>query len=292
MTLAHKVLSLAMFFSSWVQADLVIQQGVYFAPVDEAFPISDGEVIRDNDGTGSFIQATSTDSQITVKWFRERRDAISPIYNAAFLLDDPGWLLFRGELTFDGGPQTNFYSGSTPGLPGDLAKGSNGLPGEAIIIPPQLNGRPVPSFFVGYADFCFWELSGTAECSDDTFSGTLNYTVAEVPAPLVGDIDLDDRVGFSDFLILSHRFGDDIPWWQAGDLNHDHLIDFTDFLLLSDNFGSSRDPVLLPALDTVNLEVTSVESRRTNVVFVPEPGQMTSLLVALMFGLLFRSFCA
>ena len=54
--------------------------------------------------------------------------------------------------------------------------------------------------------------------------------------PSVGDIDGDNEIGFSDFLILSGEFGASSPGIQA-DLDCDGSIGFSDFLILSGNFG-------------------------------------------------------
>jgi|GEM_PF-6232004 len=54
---------------------------------------------------------------------------------------------------------------------------------------------------------------------------------------LIGDIDGDGEVAFSDFLILSTSFGQEDVDEEAGDLDGDRDVDFADFLLLSTNFG-------------------------------------------------------
>ena len=51
-----------------------------------------------------------------------------------------------------------------------------------------------------------------------------------------GDINLDQQVGFQDFLALSRNFGDEGAW-SDGDLNADGSVSFPDFLVLSRNFG-------------------------------------------------------
>ena len=59
------------------------------------------------------------------------------------------------------------------------------------------------------------------------------------PAELRGDLDGDHRVGFIDFLTLSHHFGR--PAGPAeGDVNRDGRVDFWDFMLLLANFGKRR----------------------------------------------------
>jgi len=54
----------------------------------------------------------------------------------------------------------------------------------------------------------------------------------------VGDADLDGVVGFKDFLILSHNFGDDDREyvWIDGDFTGDGSVGFDDFLLLAEQY--------------------------------------------------------
>jgi len=55
---------------------------------------------------------------------------------------------------------------------------------------------------------------------------------------ILGDIDGDGTVGFTDFLILSNSFGQNSEDPLDGDLDGDGLVGFTDFLILSANFGT------------------------------------------------------
>ena len=59
---------------------------------------------------------------------------------------------------------------------------------------------------------------------------------------LVADLDCDDAVGFSDFLLFSDAFGDDVDTPGAGaDLDSDGTVGFPDFLMLAENFGRSAN---------------------------------------------------
>lgn len=58
---------------------------------------------------------------------------------------------------------------------------------------------------------------------------------------LIGDLDGDFEVGFTDFLIQAENFGGPGDW-PEGDLTGDGSVQFTDFLLLSENYGSSVQP--------------------------------------------------
>ena len=51
-----------------------------------------------------------------------------------------------------------------------------------------------------------------------------------------GDTNLDGRVDFQDFLILSTNFGQ-TSGWSGGDFDADGTVAFADFLLLSTSFG-------------------------------------------------------
>lgn len=62
------------------------------------------------------------------------------------------------------------------------------------------------------------------------------------PVRLPGDINLDGRVAFDDFLILSNHYGKPGSW-ADGDLDGSGLVDFADFLMLSGNFGLSSASV-------------------------------------------------
>jgi len=52
-----------------------------------------------------------------------------------------------------------------------------------------------------------------------------------------GDVDLDGKVVFTDFLQLSASFGQSGATWSDGDTNGDGEVTFSDFLALSANFG-------------------------------------------------------
>ena len=56
--------------------------------------------------------------------------------------------------------------------------------------------------------------------------------------PLVGDLDLDARVGFADFLLLNLNFGTTDATWTRGDMDGDQQVGFSDFLALAANFGA------------------------------------------------------
>ncbi len=54
---------------------------------------------------------------------------------------------------------------------------------------------------------------------------------------LPGDLNGDDTIDFSDFLLLSRLFGQEVEAQEPADIDGSGTVDFSDFLLLSANFG-------------------------------------------------------
>ena len=68
-------------------------------------------------------------------------------------------------------------------------------------------------------------------------------TAAEVTSEfLLGDVDRDGIVGFSDFLVLSQSFGQQVPEGTGGDFDYDGVVQYSDFVILAASFGSSPSP--------------------------------------------------
>lgn len=64
--------------------------------------------------------------------------------------------------------------------------------------------------------------------------------VDEVFDTVAGDVNLDGRVGFNDFLALSGSYGSETAvtgGWSRGDFDSDGIVGLRDFLLLSSNFS-------------------------------------------------------
>jgi hypothetical protein len=80
---------------------------------------------------------------------------------------------------------------------------------------------------------------GTERGGIDTSSvHTLRITIQD-RSQLLGDVDDDGMVGFSDFLIFASNFGrQGQVTFADGDFDGDGRIDFSDFLLLTSNFGT------------------------------------------------------
>ena len=76
--------------------------------------------------------------------------------------------------------------------------------------------------------------SGQTDADDVDNTASLSFTIV---SGLLGDINKDGVVAFSDFLILASNFGKTEVTEEEGDLNGDGEIALDDFLILSENFG-------------------------------------------------------
>lgn len=73
-----------------------------------------------------------------------------------------------------------------------------------------------------------------------TVEPVTSQSANDLALPLSGDADRDGRVGFLDFLLIAHNFGQEVQRGTAGDVDFDERVDFHDFLLLARNFGQSQ----------------------------------------------------
>ena len=64
----------------------------------------------------------------------------------------------------------------------------------------------------------------------------VSATVVSEPTVL-GDIDGDGEVGFTDFLEFSRSFGADAEFNASADFDRDGAVDFPDFLIFTREFG-------------------------------------------------------
>lgn len=104
---------------------------------------------------------------------------------------------------------------------------------------------------------------GVVDASDlDCICDSDFSEVLEELNSVIGDIDLDGTVGFSDFLVLSANFGT-VGGYAQGDLDCNGDVAFSDFLILSSDFGNSAPT---PAQN------------------VPEPTGILSLVIAATLG--------
>jgi hypothetical protein len=65
--------------------------------------------------------------------------------------------------------------------------------------------------------------------------------VRDIALTNYGDMNLDGRVNFLDFVLFAANFGRSQAGWAAGDFDGDGDVGFSDFLALARGFGFSRD---------------------------------------------------
>ena len=100
---------------------------------------------------------------------------------------------------------------------------------------------------------------------------TLEFTLEDLGIPL-GDINMDGRVGFEEFLKVTSNFNKK-GRYTDGDFTLDGFIDFSDFLILTRNFGVdlSQEPAAAAVPEPrvhaalILLIVTTARRRRRNV---------------------------
>lgn len=80
---------------------------------------------------------------------------------------------------------------------------------------------------------------GYAEGSDGVVQG-LAAGSSLVKYTVLGDANLDNKVDFSDLLILAQHYGSTTATWDQGDFNYDSKVGFDDLLLLAQNYGQSQ----------------------------------------------------
>ena len=64
---------------------------------------------------------------------------------------------------------------------------------------------------------------------------------------LLGDVDGDGHVAFSDLLILAQHYGSTNATWSTGDLDSDGAVGFSDLLLFAQHYGDALSPLPLAA---------------------------------------------
>ena len=74
---------------------------------------------------------------------------------------------------------------------------------------------------------------------------------------VLGDLDADGEVGFSDFLSLSASFNS-AGNYLDGDLNCDGMVEFADFLLMAENFGRTADATMASVPEATGFAVLLV----------------------------------
>jgi hypothetical protein len=111
-------------------------------------------------------------------------------------------------------------------------------------------------------------------------------TVVIEPA-IVGDANLDGKVNFSDFQLLSASFNQPNTSWDQGNFNYGTGTNFTDFQLLAANFNDSTslDNAEYNAMNAMALShgqtlVANPDGDGFSFVAIPEPASVSILLIA------------
>ncbi len=65
----------------------------------------------------------------------------------------------------------------------------------------------------------------------------MDYLIHKLLRTEYGDANLDSKVNFADYLVMTQNWGSSGVGWAEGDFNGDTSVGFADYLLLSNNFG-------------------------------------------------------
>lgn len=164
-------------------------------------------------------------------WYSDGTSAGTRIVDAVELADEPNSLMRSGNNLF-------FVKNNSTGLPTLGAVSLEPL-GDADF---NLDGK----VDIDDVDLLFAALQ--SESPEVQFDLNMDDEVSFVDAQVMferitetqpGDLDLNGRVEFADFLIVSTNFGKELGRYSEGDTNADGKVDFEDFLMLSANFGDS-----------------------------------------------------
>jgi len=127
--------------------------------------------------------------------------------------------------------------------------------------PPPPTNEPEPPPFGGPPAEQDERFSQVADLSELTAL----HQEADVPR---GDFEANGTAGFSDFLILSNNYKQEVDSYSEGDANLDGIVDLKDFAIHSNNFGQSGYSPDPPPTDRVQL--TPSINANQKVVITPE----------------------
>lgn len=127
----------------------------------------------------------------------------------------------------------------------DLAGGFNG----AIPVPPGI--------ITSAADAT--NTLGLADSADRVVMGVPANTIL-VTYALIGDANLDGKVGFLDLVILARNYNRTNANWDQGDFNFDGAVDFGDLVTLARNYGHSAPVAHLAMLSRLTQASGAVSS--------------------------------
>ena len=111
-----------------------------------------------------------------------------------------------------------------PGTPGDVN-------GDEVVDAQDIDAL--------YAAIASGSTDSVLDLNDDSAVSVadVDFLVTEILQIRRGDLDLNGKVDFADFLLLSATFGNSEATWSDGDFDGDGNVAFADFLSLSANFG-------------------------------------------------------
>ena len=149
----------------------------------------------------------------------------------------------KGDNSLEEGDYDQFDLWVNPGLE-ESAPNATGLGAEDDVLALDLVSIGLRVFSEEPGDKMSWDELRIGETWEDVVSPlgdqdvVIEQPTCEVPAGgLLGDLDGNNEVGFSDFLILSGNFGASDLSYEEGDIDCDGTVAFADFLTLSGNFG-------------------------------------------------------
>ncbi|MDP9173881.1 MAG: hypothetical protein M3O30_08450 [Planctomycetota bacterium] len=119
-----------------------------------------------------------------------------------------------------------------------------------------------------------------------------------------GDANVDGKVDFSDFVILSNHYGGTFTNWDQGNFNYDTTVDFSDFVILSNNFGAGvtggngtgATPLELAQYNalaaTFGISNSQIAAWDATIASLPEPGIAGLLVIGAPMLLIRRRYIA
>lgn len=109
---------------------------------------------------------------------------------------------------------------------------------------------------------------GLADSADGVVAGVPANTIL-VTYALIGDVNLDGKVGFPDLVVLARNYHRTNANWDQGDFNYDGIVEFGDLVTLARNYGHSStgalaalNPLIQAISDTSTLRVPQKVRRR------------------------------
>ena len=138
------------------------------------------------------------------------------------------------DLIFFTATNGNFHE-SVWTIPAPVLQVDPGTPGD-VNRDDVVNAQDIDALYAALASGSTDEkldLNGDASVT----TADVDYLVTEILQTRAGDLNLDGKVDFADFLKLSGSFGNSAAKWSDGDVDGDGNVAFADFLSLSASFG-------------------------------------------------------